>query len=77
MNIQRYIFRDKDTKLLYQNYMEDCNIEIISSTIVDIKFFTSFQIVFIFREEIEEKKTNKVEKKEESKKLLVEDEDRY
>lgn len=57
--------------------MEDCNIEIISSTIVDIKFFTSFQIVFIFREEIEEKKTNKVEKQEESKKLLVEDEDRY
>lgn len=57
--------------------MEDCDIEIISSTIVDIKFFTSFQIVFIFREEIEEKKTNKVEKKEESKKLLVEDEDRY
>lgn len=57
--------------------MEDCDIEIISSTIVDIKFFTSFQIVFIFREEIEEKMTNKVEKKEESKKLLVEDEDRY
>lgn len=57
--------------------MEDCNIEIISSTIVDIKFFTSFQTVFIFREEIEEKMTNKVEKKEESKKLLVEDEDRY
>lgn len=77
MNIQRYIFRDKDTKLLYQSYMEDCDIEIISSTIVDIKFFTSFQIVFIFREEIEEKKTNKVEKQEESKKLLVEDEDRY
>lgn len=77
MNIQRYIFRDKDTKLLYQNYMEDCDIEIISSTIVDIKFFTSFQTVFIFREEIEEKMTNKVEKKEESKKLLVEDEDRY
>lgn len=57
--------------------MEDCDIEIISSTIVDIKFFTSFQTVFIFREEIEEKMTNKVEKKEESKKLLVEDEDRY
>lgn len=57
--------------------MEDCDIEIISSTIVDIKFFTSFQTVFIFREEIEEKKTNKVEKQEESKKLLVEDEDRY
>lgn len=29
--------------------MEDCDIEIISSTIVDIKFFTSFQIVFIFK----------------------------
>lgn len=31
----------------------------------------------IFREEIEEKKTNKVENKEESIKPLVEDEDRY
>lgn len=31
----------------------------------------------IFREEIEEKKTNKVENNEESKKPLVEDEDRY
>lgn len=54
--------------------MEDCNIDYFFN---NIKFFTSFQTVFIFREEIEEKMTNKVEKKEESKKLLVEDEDRY
>lgn len=52
-------------------------IEIISSTIVDIKFSPVFKLFIIFREEIEEKKTNKVENKEESKKPLVEDEDRY
>lgn len=52
-------------------------IEIISSTIVDIKFSPVFKLFIIFREEIEEKKTNKVENKEESRKPLVEDEDRY
>lgn len=52
-------------------------IEIISSTIVDIKFSPVFKLFIIFREEIEEKKTNKVENNEESKKPLVEDEDRY
>lgn len=52
-------------------------IEIIFLIIVDIEFLLVFKLFIIFREEIEEKKINKVENKEELMKLFVEDEDRY
>lgn len=58
--------------------MEDCDRDyFFNYSIVDIKFLLVFKLFIIFREEIEEKKINKVENKEELMKLFVEDEDRY
>lgn len=57
--------------------MEDCDRDYFFNYSRYKVFHQFSNCLSFFREEIEEKKTNKVENKEESKKPLVEDEDRY